>query len=315
LGADNTLPSSSTLTTRLNGVLDLYGTNQTVAGLGTPTAEPNPGGVSIGSSGKITNSAPVDKTLTVNNTTNYTYNGTIERNVAVTKLGTGNLTLGGANTYTGETTIEAGTLILTGSISGSGVIDVRAGATFDVTGVTSGPFTVEPVQTLEGGGTVLGPVIVNGTVAPGNSAGDLLVNGALTFNAGSSLKLELNGTGAGIDYDQVTVAGTGGPITLNGGTVTLTLGYAPSPSTITTYTIIDNLSIGAITGAFANLPDGGTISATFGATTYDFVANYHGGDGNDLVLTVPEPTSATVLAAGLGLLAGLRRFRRRSASV
>lgn len=313
LGASDALPTNRTLTTRLNGVLDLYGNNQTVTGLGTPTGGANPGGVSVGSSGKITNSSPVDKTLTVNNSTNYTYNGVIDRNVALTKKGTGSLTLGGANKYVGDTVIEAGTLILTGSISGSSEINVHSGATFDVSGVVGGPYVLEPAQTLAGGGTILGPLVVEGTVSPGASAGQLLVDGALTFSAGSTLTLEIAGPNAGSSYDQVSVSATGGPITLNGGNVSLSLSYQPVQGT--SYTVINNLAATQIGGAFSNLPDGGVITVMFNGAPWDFVADYQGGDGNDLVLTVPEPTSLTALAVGMGLCAGLRRFRRRSASV
>jgi hypothetical protein len=49
-----------------------------------------------------------------------------------------------------------------------------------------------------------------------------------------------------------------------------------------TVTVISNTSSTAISGTFANLPDGGTI--TVGNNT--FKANYEGGDGNDLTLTV-----------------------------
>jgi hypothetical protein len=50
----------------------------------------------------------------------------------------------------------------------------------------------------------------------------------------------------------------------------------------TTLTVIDNTSADPITGTFANLADGSTI--TMGANT--FQATYEGGDGNDLTLTV-----------------------------
>lgn len=46
--------------------------------------------------------------------------------------------------------------------------------------------------------------------------------------------------------------------------------------------IISNTSATPIADAFANLPDGGTITAR-GNT---FQATYKGGDGNDLTLTV-----------------------------
>ena len=52
----------------------------------------------------------------------------------------------------------------------------------------------------------------------------------------------------------------------------------------TMLTLIGNTSSKPISGTFANLPDGGTV--TIGSNT--FQANYEGGDGNDLTLTV-EP--------------------------
>ena len=50
----------------------------------------------------------------------------------------------------------------------------------------------------------------------------------------------------------------------------------------TIFTIISNTDTPPISGRFHNLPDGGTI--TVGNNT--FQANYEGGDGNDLTLTV-----------------------------
>jgi hypothetical protein len=48
------------------------------------------------------------------------------------------------------------------------------------------------------------------------------------------------------------------------------------------FTAINNISANPISGTFANLADGTTFSS--GGNT--FKANYHGGNGNDLVLTV-----------------------------
>ena len=47
-------------------------------------------------------------------------------------------------------------------------------------------------------------------------------------------------------------------------------------------TVIDNTSADPISGTFSNLPDGGMITA--GSNT--FQADYEGGTGNDLTLTV-----------------------------
>ncbi|MEO6787402.1 MAG: hypothetical protein ABI318_14820, partial [Chthoniobacteraceae bacterium] len=78
------------------------------------------------------------------------------------------------------------------------------------------------------------------------------------------------------------------PVTANGFTATglplgITLGFAPAPGTV--LTLVNNTGFSPISGTFAGLPNGSTVSATFGAQTYLFVINYAGGDGNDITLT------------------------------
>jgi uncharacterized repeat protein (TIGR03803 family) len=70
----------------------------------------------------------------------------------------------------------------------------------------------------------------------------------------------------------------------------LSLSYAPSPGTV--LTVINNSSNNPISGTFSNLPDGGTITAAFNGNSYTFTANYEGGDGNDLTLTLASSTTA-----------------------
>jgi autotransporter-associated beta strand protein len=73
---------------------------------------------------------------------------------SLTKIGTGTLTLSGANTYTGATAVNAGKLLVDGSIASSSGVAVAAGAT------------------LGGHGNV-SAISGAGTVAPGNSPGIL----------------------------------------------------------------------------------------------------------------------------------------------
>lgn len=50
----------------------------------------------------------------------------------------------------------------------------------------------------------------------------------------------------------------------------------------TTFTVINNTSANPIVGTFSNLADG----ATFTSNGNTYQANYEGGDGDDLTLTV-----------------------------
>lgn len=95
-----------------------------------------------------------------------------------TKAGAGTLDLTGTNTYTGETVVKAGRLAVNGTIASSTLTTVRDGGT------------------LGGNGTVGNLLIASGgTVAPGNSIGQLNVTGNVTFEAGSIYEAEVASNG------------------------------------------------------------------------------------------------------------------------
>lgn len=231
----------------------------------------------------------------------------------VTKRGSGTLTLSGASTYTGATIIESGTLALTGSISGSTSVEVRPGATLNVSNLPSG-FTAVSGQTLKGSGTVVGNVNMSAgsKIAPGVAAGILSLNGnlnislAVTPTASATLLFEL---GALANSDKITL--TNGALTIGAGVlgfddfVFTSLGELQAD----TYTLIDGNSpiVGSLDANLANLSGslGGIFTGTLGFAD----------GGNDLVLVVvPEPGSVTLLTVGIGSLLGLSRLRRRRTS-
>jgi len=90
---------------------------------------------------------------------------------------------------------------------------------------------------------------------------------------------------------------TASSYTINGAPLNLTLGYAPAPGTVLTLIQITGGSL--INGTFTNLPNGGTITATYNGIAYTFTANYSGGSGYNLTLTLtgsaPVSTSDTPL--------------------
>jgi hypothetical protein len=77
--------------------------------------------------------------------------------------------------------------------------------------------------------------------------------------------------------------------------------------------VVQNAGGSPISGTFTNLPNFGTITAIYSGTAYTFTANYSGGSGNSLTLTLtpsaPDDNSidTPVLPtwAWLALLAGL----------
>jgi alpha-tubulin suppressor-like RCC1 family protein len=64
--------------------------------------------------------------------------------------------------------------------------------------------------------------------------------------------------------------------------VNVVLNYHPVPGTA--LTMVKNTALGFIHGRFGNLAHGQRITLQYNGVEYDFVANYHGGSGNDLVL-------------------------------
>jgi alpha-tubulin suppressor-like RCC1 family protein len=88
--------------------------------------------------------------------------------------------------------------------------------------------------------------------------------------------LEANFTSA------TTVPVTAAAYTAAGSTVHLALAFVPLVGT--SLTVVNNTGAQPIAGTFDNLAHGQEIALSYGGVSYPFVANYHGGSGNDLVL-------------------------------
>ena len=139
--------------------------------------------------------------------------GPIQGTGGLTKIAADRLVLGAQYTYSGDTTVSAGTLALAdeGSLPNSPLITVHAGATFDLTGTFGAALTLVNAQRLQGNGTLAGNLTagVGSTVSPGLAlgtsvplVGDLTVTGAADLEG--TTRMELN---AALDTNDVLRAG------------------------------------------------------------------------------------------------------------
>jgi len=220
------------------------------------------GEVDLGSGGSLTVGG---------NDTPATFSGEIAGDGDLVKTGTSTFVLSGVNTYTGNTLIEEGTLLVDGSIGAGSVVQVRPGGTL------GGDGEVHSISVFAGG-----------TVAPGASPGHLTAS-TVNFPTGD-LEIEINGAVAGSQYDRLTA---GGPVILGGG-LSVIPGYAPGPGA--KFLILDNSTAGAISGIFNGLPEGSTMP--IGGRLFEL--SYVGGDGNDVELShvVAGPASITDVYVG-----------------
>jgi autotransporter-associated beta strand protein len=109
-------------------------------------------------------------------------NGNITGSGNVIKSGNGAVALAAGNTFSGSTHILGGTLRLTDSaaLGGTSSLEVRAGATLDVSALNP-PFALAPTQRLFGQGSISGPVVVSGTLEPADPYGVLTFSNAVVL--------------------------------------------------------------------------------------------------------------------------------------
>ena len=239
-----------------------------------------------------------------------TVNASLAGTGALTKSTAGTLTLASANTYSGGTTIQGGTVI---------VKNPRG------SGTGSGPVRVNNGGVLAGNGSVSGPITLSrgGTISPGLGVGSLSTAGE-SWNSGSIFAVEMSDVdaGEGIGWDLLRITGS---LSIHGSAVSpvfvdfQSLDLSGTAGLVHDFSSSSSYAWRIVTTTGGILLDAGeTVEGAFDLLLGGFQNDLNGGtfglsltaDGKDLMLSfmsVPEPSSASMAVLGFVLL--FVRFR------
>ena len=292
-GATNAFAPSSAHTVASGAFMDLFGFNQTIG--------------SLAGAGTVTNAGAAAAALTTGgNATSTTFSGIIQDGVGVTgltKVGAGTFTLSGANTYTGVTTISAGTLQAgaTNAFAPSSAHTVASGAFMDLFGFN------QTIGSLAGAGTVTNAGAAAAALTTGGNATSTTFSGIIQDGVGVT---GLTKVGAGT----FTLSGANtytGVTTISAGTLRAgaTNAFAPSSAhTVASGAFMDlpgfNQTIGSLAGA-GTVTNAGAAAAALttggNATSTTFSGIIQDGVG---------VTGLTKVGAGTFTLSGANTYSR-----
>ena len=208
-----------------------------------------------------------------------TFSGVISgTNGNIIKAGTGTLTLSGANTYTGTTTINAGDLTVSGSLHDSTAVTIASGADYNVN-------ASDTVASIEGAGNI---VIASSQTLTAGDGNDKTLSGVIS-GAGNYIKA---GSGTQTLSASNTYTGT---TQVSAGTLTVSGSGRLSDSTAVT---VDS-------GAVYNVAVSDTVASIAGAGSITLGSNTLTSGGSDASTTfsgVISGTNGNIIKAGTGTL-------------
>jgi T5SS/PEP-CTERM-associated repeat protein/autotransporter-associated beta strand protein len=211
--------------------------------------------------------AGVTRTVDVATGATLQINGIISGPAALTKSGGGTLALGGNNTYTGGTTVSAGTLYVG---AGGAIAHNSSPLTLGSSGGSSGSMTIEAggkvadsIGTLGSVATSFGSLVVkdlnsafnNSTylyVGAGGQGALFVLNGATVTSANTSIGNLATGSG------QVTVDGLGSTLTNSANLYVGSAGYG-------SLAITNGGTVSNVTGSIGNNAGGNGVASVSGS--------------------------------------------------
>ena len=266
----------------------------------------------------LANNTSLNAALTVGGSNDLSLDGIVDGAGSLTKTGGANLTLNGANTYSGGTALNAGTLTLGNAAAlGSGALTVGGAASL----ANSAPLVLANAVNLNGDLTVAGNnnltlagVLAGNAALIKNGAADLLLtgnnsfSGPLTVAAGSVTTL---GNGALGTTSGVTV-GTGASLNLGGNASLNSLAgngvvqVAGGSTLAVGGSNLDNTFGGSLGGAGSLDKNGSGVLNLTGTNGITGAANVNGGTLNVTGLLASGTVAVNNGAAlvGSGALAG-----------
>ncbi|HHW9049120.1 TPA: autotransporter-associated beta strand repeat-containing protein [Salmonella enterica] len=230
-------------------------------------------------SGDVTN----DAVLELNTGGDFTNN--ISGSGQVVKSGDKTLTLSGANSYTGGTTINDGTLIATsvdalgsGDVTDNATLALNTGGTFDNTISGSGKVekSGDDALTLSGANSYTGGTLISGgTLIASNvealGTGDVTNNATLELNTGGDFDNAISGSGQVVKSGDKTLTLSGsntytGGTTISGGTLIASNVEALGSGNIDNYASLQLNASGQFVTANLTTHDNATTAIGAGST-------------------------------------------------
>ncbi|EEG0173337.1 AIDA autotransporter-like protein ShdA, partial [Salmonella enterica subsp. enterica] len=229
---DNAISGSGQVVKSGDETLTLSGANSYTGGTLISSGTLVASNVEALGTGDVTN----DAVLELN--TGGDFDNAISGSGQVVKSGDETLTLSGANSYTGGTTISGGTLVATnvealgtGDVTNNATLELNTGGTFDnaISGSGQVVKSGDDVLTLSGANSYSGGTLISdGTLVASNvealGTGDVTDDATLELNTGGTFDNAIGGSGNVVKSgaDTLTLSGSNsytGGTTISGGTL------------------------------------------------------------------------------------------------